>query len=129
LSDKGGVEFTIPGAIPSAANLWENWRARHGRTKRQRYQAHIVARGHVGFDHGTDLLAQGGVVTLTRVSPRPLDSDNLASSLKAIRDGIADTLGINDGDPRVTWAYEQAKCRKGEQGVRVRVEVNRRAEV
>lgn len=53
------------------------------------------------------------VVTLTRVAPRALDDDNLAYSFKAIRDGVADGLGVRDNDPRVSWRYEQRKSAKG----------------
>lgn len=46
-------------------------------------------------------------VTLTRVGPRALDSDNLAGSLKACRDAIAKKLRIDDGSPLITWSYRQ----------------------
>ena len=48
-------------------------------------------------------------VELVRVAPRRLDSDNLTSSLKAVRDGVADWLGVDDGDERVLWRYRQRK--------------------
>lgn len=41
---------------------------------------------------------------------REMDSDNLAGSMKAVRDGIADALGIDDGDTnRVRWSYSQKR--------------------
>lgn len=47
-------------------------------------------------------------VTLTRVGAKRMDSDGLASSLKVVRDGIADWLGVDDGDvERVRWRYRQ----------------------
>lgn len=49
------------------------------------------------------------VVTLTRISPRLLDDDNLRPALKAVRDGVADRLGVDDRDPRVEWRYAQRK--------------------
>lgn len=55
-------------------------------------------------------------ITLTRVGPRRMDDDNSCGALKAIRDGVADALGIDDGDPRLTWEYRQEK---GPFGVRV----------
>lgn len=58
------------------------------------------------------------IVTLTRVGPRTLDTDNLAGALKGVRDGVADALGIDDGDPRITWCYDQ---RKGTYGVQIDV--------
>lgn len=64
------------------------------------------------------------VVTLTRFSTRKLDSDNLAMSLKAVRDVVAQWLNVDDGDegPRgkVQWRYKQAAAWVAY--VRVRVE-------
>lgn len=58
-------------------------------------------------------------VKLTRRGLRAMDSDGLAISFKAIRDGIADRLGINDNDERVTWVYSQERAK----GYSVRVEI------
>ena len=46
------------------------------------------------------------VVTLTRVSPRALDSDNLAYAFKAVRDEVAAYFGVNDNDPRRNSDFE-----------------------
>lgn len=60
---------------------------------------------------------QALVVHVIRIAPRLLDQhDNLAASAKALIDGIADGLGINDRDPRVEWVVSQEK---GEAAVRV----------
>lgn len=61
-------------------------------------------------------------VTLTRYSAGTLDDDNLRSALKAVRDGIADRLGVDDNDARVEWKYEQAACKRGTYGVSVEIE-------
>jgi hypothetical protein len=50
------------------------------------------------------------VVTLTRIAPRRLDSDNLQGGCKAARDEVAAWLGVDDADPRVEWRYEQSKA-------------------
>lgn len=55
------------------------------------------------------LIVPGVQVILTRVAPRPLDDDNLAYAFKSIRDGVADSLGCRDNDPRVVWTYTQRK--------------------
>lgn len=55
------------------------------------------------------------IVELTRVAPLAggtLDGDNLQSAFKALRDGIAARLGIDDADSRVTWVYKQALGKK-----------------
>lgn len=69
------------------------------------------------------------VVTFVRVSPRPLDDDNLAASFKSMRDEVAVWLGVDDGprETRVTWRYEQEHSRKcgtfpALKGTRIRVE-------
>ena len=61
------------------------------------------------------------VITITRVAPRALDSDNLAISAKSVRDGIADWLGVDDGDKRLTWRYEQRRGRPKEYAAEVAV--------
>ena len=52
-------------------------------------------------------------VRLTRFGPtNGLDEgDNLNSAFKAVRDQIAEWMGINDRDPRVTWAYAQRRAK------------------
>jgi hypothetical protein len=59
-------------------------------------------------------------ITITRLGPRKLDDDNLASSAKHVRDGIADKLGVDDGDDRLTWRYSQEKS--STYGVRIKIE-------
>ena len=62
------------------------------------------------------------VITITRVGPRELDTDNLAASAKHIRDGIADWLGINDRLKLLRWEYAQERGAPKEYGVKVRVQ-------
>lgn len=59
--------------------------------------------------------------TLVRFGPGLVDSDNLQGAMKAIRDGVADVVGIDDGDRRWTWTYEQERARTW--GVRIDVEI------
>jgi hypothetical protein len=61
-------------------------------------------------------------ITLTRIAPRALDSDNLASGLKAARDGVADALGVDDGSSRIEWRYAQQRGKAGEYAVRVEIQ-------
>lgn len=65
----------------------------------------------------------GTVVKLTRYSCGTLDDDNLRGSLKSVRDGVADALGIADNDGRVRWEYAQEKCKRGAYCVRVQIEM------
>jgi hypothetical protein len=51
------------------------------------------------------------VVTLTRFAPsNGLDDDNLAGSLKGVRDAVAAWLGVDDRDrSRVRYVYDQQR--------------------
>ena len=97
--------------IESEANGREHWRAKAKRTKEHRKAAYWAMwdASPIGFDDRPPM-----TITLTRIAPRTLDSDNLAGGFKAARDGVADWLGIDDGDERLTWLYAQRKGKPGE---------------
>ncbi len=98
-----------------------HWGKRAGRTSSQRDVTRLALQAHFGKPPAPPL-----VVLLTRIAPRKLDGDNNQGALKAVRDGVADWLGIDDGADCVTWTYGQ------EQGApkayAVRVEVSERVE-
>jgi hypothetical protein len=58
------------------------------------------------------------LVTITRVGPRLLDDDNLATACKFVRDQIAAAVGIDDGSALYTWRYAQTN---GDYGVDVEI--------
>ena len=60
------------------------------------------------------------IVTLVAVRRHLLDDDNNTGSLKTIRDSVAKTIGIDDGDSRIKFEYGQSKT-DGEEGVIVKV--------
>lgn len=62
------------------------------------------------------------VVSLIGLRRRPLDDDNFNGACKHLRDAIAASLGIDDGDKRICWQYQQLQTR-GSEGVLVRIEV------
>lgn len=61
---------------------------------------------------------------MIRVGPVKLDDDNLRGALKACRDGLADALGVDDGDSCLTWAYGQKQGKRDEWSVEVTVELD-----
>lgn len=112
------MTITIPMRTVSEANQHRHWRKRQRRAKSQR---------HTAWVHTLKLLGGTGkalplVVTLTRIAPRKLDDDNLRGALKAVRDGVADALGVDDGDDRVTWLYSQRKGAVRENAVVIEIE-------
>ncbi|HET9554380.1 MAG TPA: hypothetical protein VFP50_15565 [Anaeromyxobacteraceae bacterium] len=115
------LELELPVQLVSAANLREHWSARRRRVKAHRDGAALLVRmalRRVGAPPPPYL------VTLTRVigpRGRELDDDNLRSALKAVRDGIAEALGVDDGDrSAVVWNY--APEERGRWGARIRIE-------
>lgn len=119
------IEVVIPLSLPSIANLREHWAVKARRVKAQRAATRIMLnqKPHVMTAVRWQLHEQRAdvIVTLTRVSPRSLDShDNLRAAFKACVDSVADVLGVNDNDPRVVWRYEQ---RKGKAAVVIRLEI------
>lgn len=92
--------------LPSAGNAREFHLARNRRVDRQR------AQGRVCMTRLARWLWVGPLplrVRMVRVAPRPLDDDNLRAAFKAVRDGIAEALGVDDGprEGRVAWEYGQ----------------------
>ena len=102
--------------IESEANGREHWRPKSARVKRHRITAWAELRK---VERPAFL---GPVqITLTRIAPHTLDDDNLAAGFKATRDGVADWLGVDDGDKRLTWRYAQE--RGAPKTYQVRIEV------
>ena len=81
------------------------------------YPKHIRAEVTAAFA-GVTLPEPPCDVTITRVGPRMLDSDNAETACKAVRDAIAALFGIDDADPRVKYRVEQ---RKGPYAVEIQV--------
>lgn len=86
-----------------------HWRVKAAARKRQRRAAHLMC----------PPAALPCTVRLVRLSAGTLDDDNLRGALKAIRDGVADRLGVPDNDPRVRWEYGQERVKRGTYGVRI----------
>lgn len=107
-----GVTVVLPIKTVSEANGRGHWGAKAKRTAKQRRDAWIAMPAH----------SLPCIVTLTRIAPRELDTDNLTSSMKAVRDGIADRLGVDDRNPIVQWRYAQERGRVREYAVRVHIE-------
>ena len=101
------MEYTLPIKLESTANLREHWASKYRRMKKQK-QATIIIKKH----------PLPCVVEIVRIGKRTLDGDNLQNAAKAVRDGIAARLGVDDADPRVEWRYSQ---QKGEPSVIVRI--------
>jgi len=106
----------VPMRLPSVANLREHWAVKMRRARAQRFAGRVAGTG------ARLVVPSPWAVTLTRISPRPLDSDNLEMALKAVRDGVADALElVSDRSPDATWKCEQRRGGPGESAVEISV--------
>lgn len=104
-----------PVRIVSEANCRDHWRKKAQRVAGHRRAAFFALSGH-------QKPRGEATITLTRIGPKTLDTDNLAGGFKGTRDGIADWLGIDDGDKRLTWRYGQRKGKPKEYAAEIVIE-------
>ena len=107
------LAIDIPIRTVSEANRREHWAAKAKRVRSQRKAAKIITRSAIAEPMIT--------ITLTRVGPRKLDTDNLAGALKAVQDGIADAIGIDDGSELIRWQYRQRSDGPKQYAVEVKI--------
>ena len=99
------VEVELPLRLVSLANERVHWAVKSKRARLQRQAAHLAVR-HALI--GNFALEPPMVICIERIGLRRLDDDNLAISAKHVRDGIADALGIDDGNSCLEWKYSQS---------------------
>lgn len=109
----------IPLRTVSEANANEHWGRKYARVQIQKAKIKLLFWPPIYLSH------QKLTIKLTRIGRRELDGDNLQSALKHVRDAVADKLipglapGRADGDPRLTWEYNQ--CRANEYSVFIEI--------
>jgi hypothetical protein len=114
------IEVTIPIKTVNESNGQHGHWIEKSRRRREQRKASFDLTRHTLKPAGKFI--ERVTVTMSRMSAGTLDDDNLRVALKSVRDGIADALGMADNDPRITWAYGQERCKRGEFGVRIRIE-------
>ena len=119
-------DVTIPLRLVSLTNQREHWAKKAKRAKQQRGLARyaLTASVPIAAFLPDSLDGRRWLVTLTRVAPRQLDGDNAQAACKSVRDGVADFLCLDDGDPRVQWHYSQERGKPKEYAVRIRIELS-----
>lgn len=89
--------IVIPGMqLVSAANVHAHWRVRHKHVATER----AVVRAMLG-PRMPQSPTWHVVIAIRR--PRAMDTDNMAMACKAMRDEIADWLGLDDRTDRIAW--------------------------
>lgn len=108
------MRFHIPIELPSLANTRMHWREMARLKKKQREATAYCMVGKV-------IPLPPLTITITRIGPRRLDDDNLASACKYVRDQIADIVGLDDGSSMYTWRYNQRIGANSQYGVEVEI--------
>lgn len=100
------ISFIIPIRVISEANRCDHWSVKRKRTNEHRLVAKCKTNEHLPRSFNFM-----GKVKLTRVytgRQQAMDlGDNLACSMKACRDGIADALKRDDRN--IVWEYAQER--------------------
>lgn len=116
------IEVVLPIKIVSELNIQEHWTVKSKRHRKQRLSVLFAFLPHKGT------ITLPCCVTLIRVAPRALDSDNLMGAFKHIRDYVADVIipgfrmGRADADPRITWLYKQEKGKTKEYACKIAID-------
>ena len=107
------ITVELPIRVVSESNVSCHWATRAKRAKKHRSAAKLLVKSAI-----TEPLI---VITLTRIAPRRLDDGNLGISMKAVQDGVADALRIDDGSVAVRWLYNQRRGAMKEYAVLVEI--------
>jgi len=112
------ARWDAPLRLSNAANKRGHW-ALHSKASKQ--QRDLARTKTLDLESIGELVRLGELdrlaVAITRFAPKRMDSDGVIASAKHIRDGVAEALGIDDGDGRVT--YLPVQQRKGKYAVTV----------
>lgn len=102
---EGFIRVEIHGLrLASEQNLRESWQAT---MRRKKSQQTVVRHALLGTRVG--LLYAPLKVTFTRCGPKLFDDDGNVAAHKHVRDQVARTIGIDDGDVRLRWVYAPQK--------------------
>ena len=114
------IEFEAPVRIDSVNRTRDrHWSIRKRKTDEQR---RAVFYAFCASGYARTFRPRNRRVTLTRIAPRRIDDDNCIAGMKAVRDEVANILGVDDGDPSVEWRYAQERGKPNHYAARIRIE-------
>lgn len=112
------MTVTLPLKTTNPLNgSWGRWQSRSFARRKQRNAAAAACRDQIGEPLPLPLS-----ITLVRVAPSSgLDDDALPASLKSVRDGVTDWLGLSDdrATPSLRWNYGQRRGPRGAYSVEI----------
>jgi hypothetical protein len=120
---------SIPIPAISESNTRSHYMGKAARTREQRKSTLLILKASRKAPEPVeikDAVAKRGdviapvEVTLTRVGKNRIDQGNLATSMKAFQDAVADYIGIDDRrDDCVVYLYDQVSDRKADPHVEI----------
>lgn len=117
-NEVAALDVFVPIKTVSEANQREHWAVKHKRKKDQQEEVSAALQNALRGRR----VQMPCTVTLTRIGPKALDTDNLAGAMKHAQDEVARKLGIDDGDvEKVKWVYQQRPVRQHFYGVTIRI--------
>ncbi len=114
-------DVLVPIKTISEANSTEHWSKKNKRHQTQKKWIFAAFRTY------SAIIPKKCHIVLTRIAPRKLDSDNLVSSFKYVRDAIADHInpgyapGFADSGDNMTWEYKQEKGEPRIHAIRIQI--------
>ena len=114
------VMLSVPVRVMSEANERVHWAVRRRRFNKQAEAVEDAwdSSPLVRMPPGTAHTCLPVTVVLTHVG-RQMDTDNLEGAFKGVRDKLAEILGLDDADGRISWHYNQYP---GKPGIRITIE-------
>ena len=118
------IEVPIKTVSEANRSRHEHWGSTARRVKQQRNATRLLVRAALNnINEPETWLPQPVAVTLIRFGPKKLDDDNLGTALKAVQDGVADALGIDDGDVDQIWFYHDQVYGESEYKVVIKIDL------
>ncbi len=111
------IEILLPIRTESELNRRDHWRAAASRKHLQREEVGVSLKNLFKVCR----VELPCAVKLTRIGANLLDSDNLASAFKAIRDEIARLIGIDDGSEMIRFEHDQLADRRAGYGIKIEI--------
>lgn len=115
-------EARFVSTVVSRINKTSGWAAMWRRTSAQKESTLRAIQSQIGMSPTADMMLAmeqgdvapiGMIVCMTRYGQEYIDTDNIESGFKAVRDVVAGWLGIDDSDFRVSWVCRQIKIEYG----------------
>lgn len=117
----------LPIKLANEANSSEHYTKSGKRHRMQKFLITSAMKKHATYGKKEYLQSPPYAVFLTRGAPIQIDSDNLQSAFKWIRDAIAEellnckTAGRADGTDDIGWFYWQEKTKTADEFIEIRI--------